>query len=104
MKIGDKSLIKLNGQLNSSETKAKGGSKAKVADSQVSSSGKTDKVEISSRSRQAQQIRAIVDTTPTEREEKVQAIKSEVDNGTYRVDSDKVAQKVLERALKDSVV
>ncbi|MBD8071393.1 flagellar biosynthesis anti-sigma factor FlgM [Bacillus sp. PS06] len=52
---------------------------------------KTDKVEISSAAKQLQETSAVT----VARQEKVEALKQQVQNGTYKVDADKVAKSIL---------
>ncbi|HWL24560.1 MAG TPA: flagellar biosynthesis anti-sigma factor FlgM [Ureibacillus sp.] len=56
-----------------------------------SSSSFADKIEISSAAKEMQ----VNSTVSTERAEKVQAIKEQIESGTYKVDARKVAEDLL---------
>jgi negative regulator of flagellin synthesis FlgM len=57
---------------------------------------KVDKVNLSPVARDVSQIRAAVNGLPEVREEKVQNIKDSIDKGTYKVEPEKIAGKMLE--------
>lgn len=54
-----------------------------------------DTIEISPQSKQVADIKSAVNQLPDVRESKVQEIKQSVDAGTYTVDAQKVAEKIL---------
>jgi negative regulator of flagellin synthesis FlgM len=54
-----------------------------------------DKVDISGRSREISDLMASVNQLPDVRAQKVQEIKQQVDAGTYTIDPQKVAEKLL---------
>ncbi|NDI36522.1 flagellar biosynthesis anti-sigma factor FlgM [Chengkuizengella sediminis] len=41
------------------------------------------------------EAKELLDTKPTEREEKIEDLKQSVSNGTYQVDANKIAEKLL---------
>jgi len=57
---------------------------------------KLDKVNLSPAAREINQIRAAIDNLPEVREEKVQAVKDSIEKGTYKVEPEKIAGKMLE--------
>lgn len=61
--------------------------------------GKTDRVNFSSALQQASKTQA---TQGTARAEKIQALKAQIESGTYKPDLEKVAASVLPFILKDS--
>jgi len=54
-----------------------------------------DTVELSGTSREVAVLVAAINQLPEIREQKVQEVKQAVDNGTYKVDPQKVAEKIL---------
>ncbi len=61
----------------------------------------TDRVELSSNSRILQQVNKAVKAEDPQRAEHVKMIKEQVQNGTYDVDPEKVAQGMLKDLIKD---
>ena len=61
----------------------------------------TEKVDLSTKAKDIQVIKQIVDQTPDIREEKVQELKSQIDTGSYKVNSAKVAEKMVGESLID---
>ncbi|SDP95037.1 anti-sigma-28 factor, FlgM family [Litchfieldia salsa] len=57
---------------------------------------KTDKVEISSAAKQLQETSAVT----LERQEKIDALKQQVQNGTYKVDPEKIAKSIVNYYFK----
>lgn len=64
---------------------------------------KGDQIDISSTSRQVQQLKGAVDGLPDVRMEKIDGIKDQVDDGTYHVESEKLAKAVVHEALDDAL-
>ena len=60
---------------------------------------KPDTVALSSKARQLQQAEKALRALPDIRTEKVAAIKSRIRNGTYAVDSEKIAAKMIKDAI-----
>ncbi len=59
----------------------------------------SDKVEISSSSRDVQKMQEILAQTPEMRMEMIESLKREIDAGTYKVDSRDIADKMLDDLL-----
>lgn len=64
--------------------------------------GKTDRVDFSSALQEASKAQATGSTQETARTEKLQALKAQIDSGTYQPDLGKVASSLLPFILKDS--
>lgn len=62
-----------------------------------------DQIEISSTSRQVQQLKGVVGNLPDVRMDKIDGIKDQVDGGTYHVESEKLAKAVIDEALNDAL-
>lgn len=63
-----------------------------------------DKIEISRRASDFQLAMKAIKATPDIREEKIKAIKEKIAAGTYNIDAEKIAQRIIERALIDKRV
>jgi negative regulator of flagellin synthesis FlgM len=63
----------------------------------------TEKVDLSAKAQEIQRVKRILDEVPEIREEKVQALKSQIANGTYPVDPDRIAEKMVGEALIDII-
>jgi negative regulator of flagellin synthesis FlgM len=61
-----------------------------------------DRVELSAGSLDVQKMKEIIQEAPTVRLEKVQALKTQIENGEYQVDSYRVADKMLMNLLFES--
>jgi len=60
---------------------------------------KADTVELSDTGKRIQEAHKQLESIPDIREEKVAQLKEQVENGTYEVDAEKVADKMLKEAL-----
>lgn len=63
----------------------------------------TEKVDLSAKAKEIRQIKKILEEIPDVREEKVQALKRQIANGSYQVDAGKIADKLVGEALIDIV-
>lgn len=72
-----------------------GGSKSAEVKSDVSG----DVVEISSTAKEVTRLRELVQTMPEERVEKVEQIRQMVQNGTYKIEPEKIAEKMIQHAI-----
>ena len=62
-----------------------------------------EKVTLSTKARDVQRVKEAVDKLPDVREEKVQEIKDQIDQGTYSVSGDKIAEKMVGESLLDII-
>jgi flagellar biosynthesis anti-sigma factor FlgM len=60
-----------------------------------------EKVDLSTKARDVQQIKNALVKLPDVREEKVQELKKEIEAGTYNVSGDKIAEKMVGESLLD---
>lgn len=60
---------------------------------------KTDTVDISSTAKRVNAARGELDRVPEVRQEKVDALKAQIENGSYSIDSEKIAEKMLKDGL-----
>ena len=63
----------------------------------------TERVDLSAEAKDFQRIRQMLDQIPDVREEKVQELKDRIESGNYKVDSGKVAAKMLGESLIDTI-
>lgn len=96
MKVSENS-VNLGQQAYAKELEATRPPEINKDDGGVGAVGKPagDKVSLSSNARDIQIAKDAVEAAPEIREEAVQDLKKEVDNGTYTVDSGQVAEKML---------
>lgn len=83
-RAGDSANVKKNGTLE-------GGASA------------SDNVDISSRARQMNRAKSLLDSVPEIRTAKVGRLKSDIESGNYHVDAGKVAERMIERAVRDAL-
>jgi negative regulator of flagellin synthesis FlgM len=62
-----------------------------------------DRVEFSTRSQEMQHIDELIRSTPDVREDAIQRVRSAIDNGTYNVNAEQVADKILGGSLIDQI-
>lgn len=102
MEIGGKiPPIKIDAYINNTKENNK------IAES-LSGSGKpgqnSDKVEFSQTARDVKDAREQLDSIPDVREEKVKEIKTQIEEGTYKVDGKKIAFNMIRDSLIDEIV
>ena len=64
------------------------------------SATKTDTVVISDAAKRIQEARAKLDEIPDVREDKVAELRNQIQNGTYQIDADKIAAKLLKEHVR----
>jgi negative regulator of flagellin synthesis FlgM len=67
------------------------------------SSSPEEKVNLSATARDIQKLKNLINQLPDVRSEKVENLKKQVDQGTYKVDSEKVAGKMVGESLLDNL-
>ncbi len=79
--------------------------KAKKQPDQTTNSQESsgDKVQISQQSKEIARAKEVAESTPAVRQEKVEAIKAQIAAGTYQVDAEGVAEKMLRESLSELV-
>ncbi len=63
-----------------------------------------DKVDLSAHSRTAQQAARALKQMPEVRSDLVEKVRTEIENGTYRVDSEKTAGSMLKEAFENQII
>ncbi len=61
-----------------------------------SSGGDRDKISLSGKAQEINELKALINDLPDIRTEKVEQLKKAIDTGSYNIDSYKVAEKMLE--------
>jgi negative regulator of flagellin synthesis FlgM len=64
----------------------------------------SDRIELSVRGREIQHLNDLIRSTPDIREAKVEQIRSAVENGTYNVKAEKIADKILGGNVIDEIL
>jgi len=59
-------------------------------------SGNRDKISLSGKAQEINELKALINDLPDIRTEKVEELKKAIDAGSYNIDSYKVAEKILE--------
>ena len=77
--------------------------KTKTSKTTTETTSGGDTVELSSMAKDVSKARTAVDQTSDVRTEKVEALKEKVISGEYKVDADKVAQKMVDEHLSELV-
>ncbi len=71
-----------------------------IADFDINTDAAT--VQVSSSAHEVQQIKRLVNSLPDQRTERVQALKAQVENGTYNVSAEDIADLTIRRVLADN--
>lgn len=66
---------------------------------QVEKAGITDRVELSGKAQELAELKSMINQLPDVRTDKVQALEKAIANGTYKVDSLKVAGKMIDELV-----
>ncbi|HBF33895.1 TPA: flagellar biosynthesis anti-sigma factor FlgM [Candidatus Sumerlaeota bacterium] len=82
---------------------ARSSSQDKVDSLAASVLPRNDDVELSDSSREVDKAKSLLSAMPDTRMEKVQEIKPLVENGSYQIASGRVAKKMVDSALRESV-
>ncbi|MBI5587079.1 MAG: flagellar biosynthesis anti-sigma factor FlgM [Deltaproteobacteria bacterium] len=67
------------------------------------SASRGDNVDISSKAQELRRANGLLDTVPDVRGEMVVRLKTDIERGDYSVDAGKVAEKMIERALRNAL-
>ena len=74
-----------------------------ATDQAKESAVKTDTVVISDAAKRIQEARAQLDEIPDVRENKVAELRNQIQNGTYQMDADKIAAKLLKEHVRNAI-
>lgn len=63
----------------------------------------SDRLELSVRSREISHLEELIRSTPDIRESKVEQVRRDIENGTYNIKAEKIAEKIIGGNLLDEV-
>ncbi len=102
MKIGDQNHgLQIEKYLNTQAVADKQQNQQEINKPNQNPAVKTDTVELSSQSKLLNKVTDTIKAHEPQRAEKLQMIKEQVQNGTYKVDAEKVANAMLKDLIKD---
>lgn len=70
-----------------------------TSDKAEKNAAKTDTVHISDAAKEIQEVRKELDNIPDVRADKVEQLKNQIENGTYEIKSEEIAEKMLKDSL-----
>ena len=88
--------INIDAYVNNISDKQKAENTSDKAEKNVA---KTDTVNISDAAKEIQEVRKELDNIPEVRAEKVEQLKNQIENGTYEIKSEEIAEKMLKDSL-----
>lgn len=101
MEITPKDSVNIEAYVNQVQEKEKIDA---ISDQEAKQQVKTDTVEISNTAKKIQEASKQLKTIPDVREDKVAQLKEQVENGTYEIDADKIADKMLKESLFNDLI
>jgi negative regulator of flagellin synthesis FlgM len=100
MKVtNEKPVINIDAYLRTAENK-----KPLTEETKKAEVSNEEKVQLSPKAKEMQRVKEVVEATPDVREEKVAALKEAIDKGTYEVDSNTTAEKMIRESLIDRLL
>ncbi len=93
-------LLALSGQ--SRTTNARGTGTSTSTGDVSTNSGAAAEVEVSSQGQDVQFVQRVLSRVSDVREDRVQALKTAIENGTYKVSGEDIADLIIRRALADN--
>ena len=88
--------INIDAYVNNINDKLKAENTSEKAEKNVA---KTDTVNISDAAKEIQEVRKELDNIPDVRADKVEQLKNQIENGTYEIKSEEIAEKMLKDSL-----
>ncbi|MBP1623993.1 MAG: Anti-sigma-28 factor, FlgM [Acidobacteria bacterium] len=64
----------------------------------------SDQLDLSALGREISHLNDLIQSTPDVREDKVEKVRQELENGTYNVKAEKIAEKILGGDLLDEII
>jgi len=99
---GNKSLVNLNAGVQKVDLPQQTPRPAKAGGE--GSPSATDSIELSVRSREIQHLEGLINQVSDTRDTKVEQVRSAIENGTYNVKAEKIADKIINGNLIDKVI
>ena len=100
MKITEKDPIQINPYINQVQQNAQA---AETEDEKGRANVGEDSVELSQSARDLQKAQKSLQDLPDIREDKVAALKQQIENGTYDIRADKIAANMLKESLSNDI-
>ena len=100
MEITPKDSVNIEAYVNQVQDKDKVEATPEKAEKQQA---KTDTVVLSDAAQRIQEARKQLDALPDVREDKVAQLKQQIENGTYEIDAEKIADKMLKDSLLNNL-
>jgi negative regulator of flagellin synthesis FlgM len=103
MKISVEEVSRLLASAPAERSAARASGRVAVSRLEESSRGhEAAHIEVSSTAQEVQQVRRIVNNLPDVREERVAALKAQIESGTYNVSGEDIADLMIRRTLADN--
>ena len=96
MEIGNNQGVQIDAYVNQVQDKNKVDPSENKSDK---TAAKTDTVVISDAAKRIQEARSQLDEVPDVNEEKVAQLRNEIENGTYKINADQIAGKMIREGL-----
>ena len=96
MEIGNNQGVQIDAYVNQVQDKNKVDPSENKSDK---AAAKTDTVVISDAAKRIQEVRSQLDEVPDVNEEKVAQLRNEIENGTYKINADQIAGKMIREGL-----
>ncbi len=96
MEITPKDSVNIDSYVNQVQEKDKADA---AAEQQEKQAAKADTVALSDTAKKIQETQKQLDAIPDVREDKVAQLKEQIENGTYEIDEEKLADKMLRESL-----
>ena len=96
MEITPKDSVNIEAYVNQVQEKDKADAAAEQTEQQQN---KADTVALSNAAKNIQEAQKQLEAIPDVREDKVAELKEQIENGTYEIDAEKIADKMLKDAL-----
>jgi len=101
MEITPKDSVNIEAYVNQVQDKDKAQATTEKTEKQPT---KTDTVVLSDAAKRIQEAKKVLDEIPDIREDKVAQLKEQIENGTYEIDEQKIADKMLKDSLLNELI
>ncbi len=102
MQISSDEINRLLALAPQSRTQARGAGHTSTVGEHPTAEGAAATVEVSATSQDIQHVQKLLSRVPDVREDRVQALKSAIEKGTYKVSGDDIADLIIRRTLADN--
>ena len=100
MEISDKNPVSINPYVKQIRQNESSAGPDRQKDRSVSGE---DNVELSRAAGELKRTRKVLEEVPDVRQEKIERIKNQIENGTYEIKSDKIADKMVKESLMNDL-